>query len=214
MIRGSGVEPARFTASPLPEGVPIVVLPTRMLVDKGVHEFVAAARELTEAGVRARFVLVGDSDPNPAAIPRQDLERWDGTGVIEWWGHRGDMPDVYRLATIVCLPSYREGLPKVLLEAQASGRPVITTDVPGCRDAITPDSGLLVPPKDAASLSAAIRELLADPDRMRAMGRAGRTRVEVLFDAATLATETVNVYDMLLGRHAPASTRVAGAGVE
>ncbi|HEY8077862.1 MAG TPA: glycosyltransferase family 4 protein, partial [Labilithrix sp.] len=126
MIRGSGVDLALFRPTPLPTGEPIVVLPSRMLWDKGVGEFVDAARMLRDRGVRARFVLAGGVDPgNPAAVPRERIEDWVREGVVEWWGHRADMPEVLAQSTIVCLPSYREGMPKTLLEACAAGRPIV-----------------------------------------------------------------------------------------
>jgi glycosyltransferase involved in cell wall biosynthesis len=135
MIRGSGVDLAQYGHTPLPLGVPVVLLAARLLADKGVREFVQAARLLKQQGVCARFCLAGSVDPaNPASLADKELTQWANEGVIELWGQRSDMPDVLRAAHLVVLPSYREGLPKVLLEAAACGRAVVTTDVPGCRD--------------------------------------------------------------------------------
>jgi glycosyltransferase involved in cell wall biosynthesis len=137
---------------------------------------VAAARRLRAKGVVARFVLAGRCDAsNPAAIDREQLRQWARDGV-EWWEHRDDMPAVFAAASLVVLPTYyREGLPKVLLEASASGRPIIATDVPGCRDIVRHRvTGVLVPARDAEALSNAIEELLNDSELRCAMGRHGR----------------------------------------
>src|SRR5690606_24779561 len=125
---------ALFHPAPEPDGPVTIVLPARLLHDKGVTEFAAAAEILKQRGVTARFILVGESDfGNPTAIKETALSAWVGSGILEWWGYRSDMPDILRQSHIVCLPSYREGLPKSLIEAAASGRAIVTTDVPGCR---------------------------------------------------------------------------------
>lgn len=196
LIRGSGVDLKNFAAQPQPEGEPIVMLPSRLLWDKGVREFADAARALKG---RARFVLVGEGDAsNPASVPPADIAAWVHAGVLEHWGFRADMPAVLAQAVLVVLPSYREGLPKVLLEAQAVGRAVVTTDVPGCRDAVSQDSAVLVPVRDAPALTTAIATLLADLSRRATMGTAGRARVEALFSDAAIAAATVNLYGELV----------------
>ncbi|MCP9447176.1 MAG: glycosyltransferase, partial [Nitrospira sp.] len=164
-----------------------------LLWAKGVGEFVAAARVLRG---RARFVLVGAPDPdNPASVAEADLQGWLREGVIEWWGPRDDMPATLNQAHIVCLPSYREGLPKVLLEAMACGRACITTDAPGCREAVRhEDNGLLVPVKDAAALVAAIERLLKDDELRRRMGARGRERAVTEFSEARVIEATLAVY--------------------
>jgi glycosyltransferase involved in cell wall biosynthesis len=196
LIPGSGVDLQRFQASAEPPGVPVVVLPARMLRDKGVAEFVDAARRLRRARVPARFALVGAQDPdNPSALSREELEAWVREGVVEWWGHRADMPEVYRGCHVVCLPSYREGRPKALLEAAAAGRCVVTTDVPGCRDCVEHGtSGLLVPPRDAGALADALTMLLADPARRAAMGREARLRAERDFGVEAVVDATLALY--------------------
>ncbi len=201
LIRGSGVDLDRYAASDLPDGQPIVMLPSRMLWDKGVGEFVDAAKALGAQNVPARFVLVGDPDPeNPASIPLAQLQRWHDAGFIEWWGHRADMPEVLAQASVVCLPSYREGLPKVLIEAMACGRPIVTTDVPGCRDLVeTGKNGLLVKVKDAAEIAGALKSLVLDKPLCRQMGREGRRVVEGEFALARVIEETMDVYGELLG---------------
>ncbi|MBI4694011.1 MAG: glycosyltransferase family 4 protein [Gammaproteobacteria bacterium] len=200
LIAGSGVDVARYAPTPLP-AEDVVVLPARLIRDKGIEEFVAAARLLRARGVAARLALVGGTDPdNPAAIPEREVEAWVDEGAIEWWGQREDMPAVYAEASIVCLPSYREGLPKVLLEAAACARPLVSTDVPGCREICRPGvSGVLVPARDAAALASALAGLIADPARRATLGAGGRALVELEFSSARIAAETLALYARLRG---------------
>ena len=141
-----------------------------------------------------------DSNPtNSRSVPRETLESWDRENLVEWWGFRQDMEAVLAQCNIVCLPStYGEGVPKILLEAAASARPIVTTDIPGCRDAIEDGvSGSLVPPGDPDSLADALRTLIADPEKRAKMGAAGRRLAEQKFDDRTTATMTTQVYDEL-----------------
>jgi glycosyltransferase involved in cell wall biosynthesis len=201
LIRGSGVDTQRFTPRPEPVGVPIIILPARMLWDKGVGDFVEAARLLQAEGLRARFVLVGDSDPgNPAAVPVSRLRDWEKTGVIEWWGWREDMEAVYAQAQIVCLPSSREGLPKILIEAAACGRPIVASDVPGCREIVrTGENGLLVPAHDAPALAVALKDLIQDGEMRRSMGITGRKIAEEEFSTGLIISQTLDVYHSATG---------------
>jgi glycosyltransferase involved in cell wall biosynthesis len=175
-----------------------------MLWDKGVREFVEAASILRAQGVDARFALVGDSDAeNPAAIAPSVLESWRRSGVIEWWGHRTDMHEVFGESHIVCLPSYREGLPKALIEAAACGRPIVTTDAPGCREIVHHgDNGLLVPVRDSHALAEALRKLIESPPTRRHMGALGRTLAENGFAVEQVVQQTLDLYSELLGLHA------------
>ena len=198
LIPGAGVDVQRFSPQPEPQGLPVVILASRLLWDKGVGEFVEAARQLRG---RARFVLVGaPDDGNPASVAEEDIAAWQRQGVIEWWGQRDDMPATLNAAHIVCLPSYyREGLPKVLLEAMASGRPCITTDAPGCRDAVRhDDNGLLVPVRDADALALAIARLLDDPELRRRMGARGRQQAVEEFSQERVIEATLAVYREVL----------------
>ncbi len=200
LIRGSGVDVNRFAPTPEAEGAPVVVLASRMLWDKGVGEFVAAARDLRRQGIIARFVLVGDPDPaNPASISQVLLDDWKKEGAIEWWGRRDDMPQVFAQSSIVCLPSYREGLPKVLLEAAACGRAIITADVPGCREVVRDgDNGLLVPVRNVAALADAMTRLLTNATLRQRMGERGRQRVVGKFSQERIIDQTLAVYRGLL----------------
>jgi glycosyltransferase involved in cell wall biosynthesis len=200
LIRGAGVDMNRFMPSPEPAGPPIVVLPSRMIGDKGIGEFVAAARLLRGEGVAARFVLVGDTDPgNRTAISPATLRAWQEEGAVEWWGHCTNMPSVLAGAHIVCLPSYREGLPKVLVEAAACGRPLVTTDTPGCRDICRhEENGLLVKARDPNSLAAALRILIEDGALRRRLGARARQIVEADFSDSTVIRQTLSLYRELL----------------
>ena len=201
IISGSGVDTKTFDVRPSAEECPIVMLASRMLWDKGIGEFVEAARRLKQNGVSARYVLVGRCDEhNPAAIEPTQLRRWVEEGVVEWWEHRDEMSSTLASATIVVLPSYREGLPKVLLEAAACGKPLIATDVPGCRDIVTHGiNGLLVPARDPAALADAIDSLLRDSSLRAAMGVAGREVVLRAFSVEKVAGQVVDLYRELLG---------------
>ena len=196
LLPGSGVDLQRFQPTPEPPGTPVVVLPARLLQDKGVTDFVDAARRLRAAGAGVRCVLVGGLDAdNPTALAKATVESWVEEGVVEWWGHRADMPAVLADAHVVCLPSYREGMPKALLEAAAAGRPIVATDVPGCRECVRPgETGLLVPVRDPVALAAAIASLLDDPERRRAMGRAGRALAEREFGVERVVAATLDAY--------------------
>jgi glycosyltransferase involved in cell wall biosynthesis len=183
-------------------GTPLVVLPARMLRDKGVEEFVEAARVLKARGVEARFALVGMPDPeNPASISQARLEEWASAGIVEYWGWRDDMSKVLSAASIVCLPSYREGLPKALLEAAACARAIVTCDVPGCREAVRDGhNGLLVPVRDSAALAGALMRLIGDPVLRQRMGNRGRARVEAEFALERVVSDTLGLYRSLLAK--------------
>lgn len=198
LISGVGVDTAYFKPMEGQETQSIVMMASRLLRDKGVMEFVEAARWLSETNVR--FVLVGSIDKdNPSSIAKVDIDQWVGAGIVEWWGHSVDMAQTLVLADIVCLPSYREGLPKVLLEAMACGKACVTTDVAGCRDAVRhEDNGLLVPPGDAMALASAIKWLLDNPKRRREMGGRGRERAIREFSQQCVIEATLAIYSEML----------------
>ena len=179
-----------------PSGMPVILLAGRMLWDKGVGEFVEAAKILKSSGRDARFVLVGDSDPeNPACIPDQILSEWQASGAVECWGRRENIAEILGDSTIVCLPSYGEGLPKVLIEAAACGKAIVTTDAPGCREIVQHGTnGLLVPVKDAAALADAIEKLLGNKKLREKMGRKGREIFEQEFTVEKVNSETLELY--------------------
>jgi glycosyltransferase involved in cell wall biosynthesis len=200
VIPGFGVDTEQFVPRPEPDGKFVVMLPARMLWEKGVREFVEAARELRERGASARMVLVGAPDPNnPGCISERQLREWEETGDVEWWGQQIDMPVVICKAHLICLPSYREGLPKVLLEAGACGRAIVTTNAPGCSYVVRHgENGLLVPIRDSNALADTIQRLLQDSTQRRQMGVAGRERVAAEFSVGRISRQTLGVYAELM----------------
>lgn len=209
VTRGSGVDVELFCPTPEPAGPPVVVLASRMLWIKGIQEFIEAARLLQAKGVAARFVLAGDADSNnPSCVPREQLTAWQHDGIIEWWGHQEDMPSVFKRASLVCLPSHGgEGVPKVLMEAAASGRAIVTTDVPGCREIVHHGvNGLIVPPGNSIPLAAAIEQLLNHPETRRQMAVRSREKAVDEFSEAAVIRQTLVLYhDLLRSRHFPSS---------
>jgi glycosyltransferase involved in cell wall biosynthesis len=199
LIRGAGIDLKAFQPHPEPAGEPVVMLIARMLRDKGVMEFLGAAERLLASGVVARFVLVGDPDPgNPASISAETLQAWNGRCGVEWWGWRNDVAAALQQAHIVCLPSYREGLPKSLLEAAACGLPIVTTDAVGCRDVVEDGhNGYLVPVKECTSLAAALQKLINSPSLRSSMGQKSRIRAETEFSSERVIAETLAVYAQL-----------------
>jgi glycosyltransferase involved in cell wall biosynthesis len=205
LIKGSGVDLSQFTPQPEPRGDPVVLMASRLLWEKGAGEFVAAARSLRARGIRARFLLVGEPDPgHPSAIPLSVLEGWHATGDIEWLGWRRDMPALMAQCHIVCMPSaYGEGVPRILIEAAAAGRPLVATDSPGCREiARHGRNALLVPVRDSVGLAGALDELIRKPALRAALGAAGRAIAEREFSQEQVITETLEVYRSLTGMHA------------
>lgn len=200
LVRGAGVDTMLYRPSPEPEGVPVVVLPARMLWDKGVGEFVDAASLLKQRGVEARFVLVGEADPeNPASVSEAQLLDWKNGGTVEWWGRHEDMPYVLAQSHIVCLPSFREGLPKSLLEAASCGRPIVATDVPGCREIVLDgDNGFLVEVRNSTALADAIQKLLFDKKLRQRMGLRGRELVEKEFSQEKIVSDVLMLYRQAL----------------
>jgi glycosyltransferase involved in cell wall biosynthesis len=196
VVRSAGVDVEFFAPSPEPEGVPIVMLAGRMLWDKGIREYIEAARLLHKQRVPSRLVLVGEPDTgNPASITREQLQVWNAAGEVEWWGFRADMLSVFQQVNIVCLPSYREGLPTTLIEAGACGRAVVATNVTGCRDAVRNGiTGLLVPVRDPVALAAALATLLCNRDLRRKMGAAGRKMAVNEFSTGRVNRDTWRVY--------------------
>lgn len=190
VLPGLGIDLEHFAPAPLPDEPRTFILIARLLRDKGVGEFVEAAKQLRSAMAGSRFQLLGPLDEgNLTAFSRDDLEQWIREGAIEYLGATDDVRPFIAAAMAVVLPSYREGMPRSLLEGAAMGRPLIATDVPGCRDVVTDGvNGLLCKPRDAASLRKVIAKL-ADlgPADLEAMGRAGRAKVEAQFsDGAVL----------------------------
>ena len=201
MIRGSGVDLRLCPYLPEPEGVPIISFAARLLRDKGVAVFAEASRILKSRNVVARFWLIGGPDlGNANTVTETQLKQWEATGLVELFGFRQDIPNIFAQSNIVTLPSfYGEGLPKVLVEAAACGRAVITTDHPGCRDAIEPDiTGLLVPIRDAVALADSIEDLINNPEKRKLLGQSGRVLAENTFSIEKIVDAHMKVYEGLL----------------
>lgn len=206
LIPGSGVDCSRFQAARRERGAgpQRVLLAARLLWDKGIAEYVAAARQLLGTGRGLHFLLAGMPDQgNPAAVPSEALQDWVSDGVVEWLGHVEDMPALLGSVDVMVLPSYREGLPKSLIEAAACGLPLVTTDAPGCREVVSDGvDGLLVPPRDAAALAHAIARLCDAPELAHRLGAAARAKALAMFDERIVIEKTMAVYAELLATEA------------
>lgn len=211
LIRGSGVDLARFTppASEPPSRPYRVLLPARLLWDKGVGELVEASRILKRRWLSVEILLAGEPDEgNPAAVSTHDLYRWQSDELIKWLGRVDDMPGLFRSVNAVALPSYYgEGLPKSLIEAGACSRPLITTDMPGCREVVTNEiDGLLIPPRNVVALADAIERLAGDLAFGRRLGEAARKKAMLAFDEKIVIGKTLAVYDELIAPDKKGST--------
>lgn len=200
LIRGSGVDLQEYHPPAQHPEILNVVLPARMLWDKGVAEFVAAARVLKAQFPHVHFQLLGDTDAdNPSCIPEEQLRAWVDEGIVEWLGYQHDMIPLYQHACVVCLPSYREGLPKALIEASACGCPIITTDTPGCRETVIDGkSGYLVPLRNSEMIVQKLTQLLKNKNERLQMGIESRKFAEKMFSIDTVVSQTMTIYADLL----------------
>ena len=203
LVRGAGVDIRRFRPRPEPDGPFRVAMISRLLWGKGVREFVDAAMLVRKTRSDIVFTLVGTPDEgNPSSVSSQEVRSWSNAGLVEWWGYREDVADVLACSHVAVLPTYYgEGIPKTLLEAAACGRPIVATDVSGCREVVHHGgNGLLVPVRDPRALADAILTLAGDPARRAAMGAEGRRRAETEFAAERINQETLQVYERALAR--------------
>lgn len=205
MIRSSGVDTDHFRPAPRDAGAqrPLrVLLAARLLWEKGIGEFAAAAATLRQQGRDIEFLLAGDPDPgNPHSVPREQVERWRQDGRLQWLGHVDDMPALMRQVDVMALPSYyREGVPKSLIEAAASGLALVTTDLPGCREVVTADGvdGLHVEPRSARSLCTALMRLDDDRQLLQRLAERARERALRHFDQRNVVQRTIEVYNEVL----------------
>jgi glycosyltransferase involved in cell wall biosynthesis len=171
-----------------------------MLLDKGVLEFVEAARVLKASAPEWKFVLAGTADYyNPSSIASTQIQAWQSEGIVEWLGHVDDITPLFHQASIVCLPSYREGMPKALLEAAAAGCAVVTTDTTGCREAIIPGvTGNLVPVRDSVALATSLLTLMRDRAQRERYGYAGRKLAIERYGIEAVVEKTLEIYQSLL----------------
>ena len=201
IIRGSGVDGRIFRFTKENNETKNIVLASRLLWDKGIKEFVNASKIIKQNKIKnLRFILVGEIDnQNPAAIKEKELLSWEEKKIIEWWGYRNDINNIYKDCNIVCLPSYREGLPKALIEAAACGRAIITTDVPGCREIVQDGyNGLLVPKKNAQLLAESILELIKNDSLRNTMGKNGVKLFKENFTIELIVSKHIDLYFNLL----------------
>ena len=202
IIRGSGVNLERFSPTPEPEGPIIAATVSRMLKDKGVREVVLAARELKRRNVGIEIWLVGEPDiENPTSLSEEDLRQWDAEGCIRWLGHKTDIAAIWAKAHIALLPTYREGMPMALLEAAASGRPIVTSDVPGCNElVINGETGLLVPRNDWLGIADALQLLAQSPELRTKLGAAARAKVSGEYEQGNVVRVTHALYNRALAK--------------
>lgn len=197
LIRGAGVDVAYYTPSSafVPSSTPVITLVARMLRDKGVVEFCEAVRILKSRGVAGRFLLVGDPDPlNPTSLSELELAELTNIGV-DYLGRSDDIRGIWQMSDISVLPSYREGLPLSLLESAAMGKPIVTTDVPGCREVVDDGvNGFLAPPKDPEALANAIEKLVVNPELREQFGLASRERAVKEFSSERVIADTIALY--------------------
>lgn len=183
VINGSGVDLVHFTNVSVHPGPIVFLLIARLIKDKGIIEYVNAARQIKKRYPQAIFRLVGPFDCNPAAIQQSQVASWTEEGVVEYLGETKDVRPFIADASVYVLPSYREGLPRTILEAMAMGRPVITTDAPGCRETVTDnDNGFVVPVKDTIQLELAMERFILEPELIEKMGNRCRELVEKKYD--------------------------------
>jgi len=197
LIKGSGVDVNEFPFSDELPGQLKVMLASRLLWDKGVGEFIEASRQLKISYPEVTFVLVGDVDEqNPLSLTKEIIDSWVNEGFIEWWGHKQNMPEVLKLAHIVALPSYREGLPKVLLEAASIGRALVAADVPGCREIVRDGvNGFLVQAKESKCLAEAIEKLILNKELRTQMGLKSREIIETELSSEIINKQFIELYN-------------------
>lgn len=200
MIPGSGVDLSEYSYITEPSGTPVIAMASRLLKDKGVFEYVEAAEILKNKGVMARFLLIGDMDRgNPSSVTENDISLWEQNGAVELYGYRKDIASLFSEVNIVVLPSYREGMPKVLLEAAAAGRAVVTTDTPGCRDAVIEGkTGILVPLRDSFAIAGALEYLISNPEIRKNFGIEGRKLAEKIYSIENVVNQHLIIYNKLV----------------
>jgi glycosyltransferase involved in cell wall biosynthesis len=204
-IAGSGIDLDAFQPTPLPAGPVTFLMVARLLWDKGVREFVDAARAVHQLRPDVRFQILGPLDPNPSAVASAELDTIRAEGVVEYLGETDDVRPYLAAAHVATLPSYREGTPRSLLEAMAMGRPVLTTDVPGCRETVQPGrNGLTVAARDSQALADGMLELIDQSGRLEAMGLESRRIAEERFDVRVVNRTILGA--MGLARAEPADT--------
>ena len=197
LIKGAGVDVDVFTPKQIFQEIPVVVLAARMIWDKGVREYVNAATILKDRGIKAKFLLVGGIDYGyPNFIKKEKLQEWNKNGIISWLGFCDNIHEIYQNSSIVCLPSfYSEGIPKSLIEAAACAKPIVTTDMPGCREIVKDGfNGILVPPKNSLLLANALETLINNTELRSKYGSNGHNIVKKDFSSDIVNKMTLDLY--------------------
>ncbi len=201
IIPGSGVDLEKFKYSELPNCIPTILMASRLLISKGIYEFIDAAKIIKSKNLKVKFQLAGKPDLyNPLSISYKEINNWVENGYIQYLGFKNNLHQIIPKCHIVVLPSYYpEGLPKIICEASACGRPVITTNNPGCKDAvINGKTGILVRKKNAAELAKAIIHLINNESSLKKMSIAARNRAEKMFDIKNIVEKHIDIYEYLL----------------
>lgn len=196
LVEGSGVDVNKYVPSEPQNRIPKIFVASRLLIEKGIFEFMEALQILKQRGISFEALIAGDTDPaNPGSISESQIKTWQESGIAHFLGFQKDMVSLLSSIDIACLPSYREGLPMSLLEAMAAGKPVVTTDAPGCRATIRDGrNGFLVPPKSALSLAEALEKLIVAPELRAKMGKESRILAIDLFSREKVTAEIINIY--------------------
>jgi len=196
LVEGSGVDTHKFSPTQNSNKEPKILLASRLLIEKGIFEFMEAIQSLKNKGLSFEALIAGDIDPaNPGSIPESQVKSWQQSGLANFLGFQKDMVSLLKIADIACLPSYREGLPMSLLEAMAAGKPLVTTDAPGCRATVRDGrNGFLVPPKTSMPLAEALEKLIQDPGLRAKMGKESRTLAVEYFSKEKITSEIIKIY--------------------
>ncbi len=199
IIRGSGVDLKALKFSKIPKNIPIILMAGRIIADKGIFEYIKSIQYLKKNNFKGKFYLVGDVDyQNPSAIKKLTINRWHKKKIITYVKHQKNISTFLKKSTIVVLPSYREGFPKILMEAAACGRPVVTTNVPGCKDAIIKNiTGILVPPRNHLLLANAIKNLIDNRKKLETIGKAARKHALKNFNINHVVSKHLYIYKSL-----------------
>jgi glycosyltransferase involved in cell wall biosynthesis len=200
IIKGSGVDLKKFKFSRINYKFPKILMASRIIEDKGVFDYIKAIQHLKKKNISAKFYLIGDIDEaNPSAIQKKNIENWIKNKLVNYFEHQQNIEKFIKNSSIVVLPSYREGFPKILMEAAAIGRPVITTNVPGCRDAVIEnETGILVPVKNYIALAKAIEKLSKDKKKLKKIGIAARKHAIKNFNIIDIVSQHISIYKKIV----------------
>jgi glycosyltransferase involved in cell wall biosynthesis len=197
LTRGTGVDVAHFAPAPLPPGPPVFLLVGRLLEAKGLYEYAQAARMLKKRHPDVRFQLLGPPEQGLGSVPLETVREWEREGIIKYLGQTGDVRPCLAAASVIVLPSWREGTPCSVMEGMSMGRPAVVTDAPGCREVVADGiNGYLAPPRDPGALAGAMERFILHPEDITSMGAASRRIAVEEFDARKTAAHIMRVMDL------------------